>query len=271
MLSHFSRVQLCDPIDGSPWGSPVPGILQARTLEWVAISFSNTWKWKWKGSHSVVSNPQRPHGPQPTRLPPSVGFSRQEYWSGVPLLALLKMTHLSTYQKGFVVPEQVTLQAPQSIASYGMGHNPGFNVPQPVKHFKENRGFEKPESLRFGFSFAQQIHIWCLWYPGHYARHWEYNGSAHGPPHFQELTDKWYWQKVNWWLCCVLCLVTQSCQTLCDPMNCSLPSTSVHGDRQQYWSRLPSSRRSLQPRDQTQVSHIAGGFFTAVSHQGNPD
>ena len=41
LLSHFSRVGLCDPIDSSPPGSPVPGILQARTLEWVAISFSN--------------------------------------------------------------------------------------------------------------------------------------------------------------------------------------------------------------------------------------
>ena len=40
---------LCDPIDGSPSGSPIPGILQARTLEWVAISFSNAWKWKVKG------------------------------------------------------------------------------------------------------------------------------------------------------------------------------------------------------------------------------
>ena len=39
---------LCNPIDGSPPGSPVPGILQARTLEWVAISFSNAWKWKVK-------------------------------------------------------------------------------------------------------------------------------------------------------------------------------------------------------------------------------
>ena len=48
LLSRFSRVRLCDPIDGSPPGSPVPGILQARTLEWVAISFSNAWKWKWK-------------------------------------------------------------------------------------------------------------------------------------------------------------------------------------------------------------------------------
>ena len=76
---------LCDPIDGSPWGSSVPGILQARTLEWVAISFSNAWKWEvevkllsrvwllatpWTAAHQA---------------PPSMGFSRQECWSGVPL------------------------------------------------------------------------------------------------------------------------------------------------------------------------------------------
>ena len=58
---------LCDPIDGSPPGSVIPGILQARTLEWVAISFSKAWKWKW--SRSVVSDSSRPHGLQPTRLP----------------------------------------------------------------------------------------------------------------------------------------------------------------------------------------------------------
>ena len=80
---------LFDPIDGSPPGSPVPGILQARTLEWVAISFSNAWKWKW--SRSVVSDSQRSRGMQPTRVgwqgtaPLSMGFSRQEYWSGLPL------------------------------------------------------------------------------------------------------------------------------------------------------------------------------------------
>ena len=48
LLSHFSCVWLCSPIDGSPPGSPVPGILQARILEWVAISSSREWKWKVK-------------------------------------------------------------------------------------------------------------------------------------------------------------------------------------------------------------------------------
>ena len=84
LLSHFSHVWLCNPIDGIPPGSPVPGILQARTLEWVAISSSNAGKWKvrvkslsrvwlfatpWTAAHQA---------------PPSMGFSRQEYWSGVP-------------------------------------------------------------------------------------------------------------------------------------------------------------------------------------------
>ena len=74
----------CNPIDGSPPGSAVPGILQARTLEWVAISFSNDESEKWKGSRSVVSDSLRPTD---CSLPGSSvhGFSRQEYWSGVPL------------------------------------------------------------------------------------------------------------------------------------------------------------------------------------------
>ena len=59
-------LQSCDPIDGSPPGSPVPGILQARTLKWVAISFSNAWKWKW--NRSVTSDSSRPHELQPTSL-----------------------------------------------------------------------------------------------------------------------------------------------------------------------------------------------------------
>ena len=76
---------LCDPIDGSPPGSPVPGILQARTLEWVAISFSSAWKWKAKvKSLSCVQLLATPWIAA-YQAPPSMGFSRQEYWSGVPL------------------------------------------------------------------------------------------------------------------------------------------------------------------------------------------
>ena len=76
---------LCDPIDGSPPGSPVPGILQARTLEWVAISFSSAWKWKVKvKSLSRVRLLATPRTAA-YQAPLSMGFSRQEYWSGVPL------------------------------------------------------------------------------------------------------------------------------------------------------------------------------------------
>ena len=76
---------LCDPIDGSPPGSPVPGILQARTLESVAISFSNAWKWKVKVK--LLSRVPLFVTPWTAayQAPPSMGFSRQEYWSGVPL------------------------------------------------------------------------------------------------------------------------------------------------------------------------------------------
>ena len=59
---------LCNPIDGSPPGFPVPGIPQARTLEWVAISFSNAWKWKVKVKSLSYVWLQQPHGLQPTRL-----------------------------------------------------------------------------------------------------------------------------------------------------------------------------------------------------------
>ena len=73
---------LCDPIDGSPPSSPVPGILQAWTLEWVAISFSSAWKWKVKvqslGCVQLLATPWT----AAYQASPSMGFSRQEYWSG---------------------------------------------------------------------------------------------------------------------------------------------------------------------------------------------
>ena len=99
MLCYAKSLQscptLCDPRDGSTPGSPIPGILQARTLEWVAISLSSAWKWKvkvkslsrvwllaipWTAAHQA---------------PPSMGFSRQEYWSGVSLPSPMKDIRLN--------------------------------------------------------------------------------------------------------------------------------------------------------------------------------
>ena len=76
---------LCDPIDSSPPGSPIPRIFQARTLEWVAISFSNAWKWKVKVKLLSHVWPSAIPWTSAFQAPLSMGFSRQEYWSGVPL------------------------------------------------------------------------------------------------------------------------------------------------------------------------------------------
>ena len=70
---------LCDPIDGSPPGSTVPGILQARTLEWVGISFSNAWKWKNKVKSLGHIWLLVTLWTAAYQAPPSMGFSRQEY------------------------------------------------------------------------------------------------------------------------------------------------------------------------------------------------
>ena len=89
MLRYAKSLQSCptlwDPMDSSPPGFPVPGILQARTLEWVAISFSNAWKWKVKvKSLSRVWLLATPWTAA-YQAPLSIGFSKQEYWIGVPL------------------------------------------------------------------------------------------------------------------------------------------------------------------------------------------
>ena len=89
MLCYAKSLQscltLCDPIDGSPPGLPVPWILQARTLECVAISFSNACKWKVKAKLLSRVWPSVTLWTAAFQAPPSMGFSRQEYWSGVPL------------------------------------------------------------------------------------------------------------------------------------------------------------------------------------------
>ena len=113
---------LCDPIDSSPPGSPIPGILQARTPEWVAISLSNAWKWKVKGkSLSRVWFFATPWTAA-HQAPPPMGFSRQEYWSGVPLPWPLQKSYchhtvIHTEVFGFSVHIKVRLTLHSSLPS----------------------------------------------------------------------------------------------------------------------------------------------------------
>ena len=105
---------LCDPIDGSPPGSPVPGILQVRTLERVAISFSNAWTWKVKVK---LFSPVRLLATPWTaayQAPPSMGFSRQEYWSGVPLPSSLSLVEITKFKIQF----NPFLSLPHTCPSY---------------------------------------------------------------------------------------------------------------------------------------------------------
>ena len=96
LLSRFSRVQLCaTPETAAHQAPPVPGILQARTLKWAAISFSSAWKWKVKvKSLSCVRLLATPWTAA-YQAPLSMGFSKQEYWSGVPLPSPLNWYSLS--------------------------------------------------------------------------------------------------------------------------------------------------------------------------------
>ena len=92
-----SCLTLCDLTDGSPPGSPVPGILQERTLEWVAISFSSAWKWKVKVKSLSHVRPLATPWTAAYQAPLPMGFSRQEYWSGLPLPS--PMTNLDSVLK----------------------------------------------------------------------------------------------------------------------------------------------------------------------------
>ena len=111
---------LCDPIDGSPPGSPVPGILQARTLEWVAVSLSNAWKWKVKVK--LLSRVRLFATPWTAahQAPPSMGVSRQEYWGGVPLPS-------PTLLLGQLIPvHNIALSLQQDTCTYALINHSSF-------------------------------------------------------------------------------------------------------------------------------------------------
>ena len=143
LLSRFSRVRLCATTDGSPLGSCVPGILQARIVEWVAISFSNAWKWKVKVKLLSCAWLLATPWTAAYQSPPSMGFSRQEYWSGVPLPSprwyqccwsmerkKVKVKLLSCVRL-FATPWTVAHQAPLSMGFSRQGYWSGLPFPSP--------------------------------------------------------------------------------------------------------------------------------------------
>ena len=123
---------LCEPRDSSTPGSPVPGILQAGTLEWVAISWSSAWKCKVKvkflGRVRLLAKPWT----AAHQAPPSMGFSRQVYWSEVPLPSLPYMqlcyAMLSHFSRVWLcaTPEKAAHQAPPSLGFSRQEHWSGW-------------------------------------------------------------------------------------------------------------------------------------------------
>jgi len=120
--SFQSCLTLCNPIDGSPPGSPVPGILQARTLQWVAISFSNAWNRKVKvKSLSLVRLLATPWTAA-HQAPLSMGFSRQECWSGVPLINSSSSYLLSGNHISGILWKSFTFVAEEVVTNHTASH-----------------------------------------------------------------------------------------------------------------------------------------------------
>ena len=120
-MSLQSCPTLCYPIDGSPPASPVPGIFQERTLEWAAISFSNAWKWKVKVKSLSRVQPSATPWTAAFQAPPSMGFPRQEYWSGVPLPSPRVSLIDSNFLTSHCVRKCIKISFPWFLAIYCLG------------------------------------------------------------------------------------------------------------------------------------------------------
>ena len=112
-----SCLTLCDPTEGSPPGSPVPGILQARTLEWAATSFSSAWEWKVKVKSLSRAQLLATPCTAAYQAPLSLGFSRQEHWSGLPLHCLLQCIRVKSESE--VAQSCPTLRDPMDCSPPG--------------------------------------------------------------------------------------------------------------------------------------------------------
>ena len=156
---------LCKPIDSSPPGSPVPGILQARTLEWVAISFSNAWKWKVKVKSPVVSDSLRPHGLQPTRLLRPQESSGKSTGVGYHRLLLLLHLGIDIYTYIYVKILHVCVLVAQSwtLCESKDCSSPGFSG---VGCHALLQGIFRTQGLNAGLHCGQILYLCHLSFPG---------------------------------------------------------------------------------------------------------
>ena len=146
---------LCDPIDGSPPGSSTHGIFQASVLEWVAISFSNAWKWKVKVKSLSCVRLLATLWTAAHQAPPPVGFSRQEYWSGVPLQLqsgqqMWQMTHRTFICSTSAIPNLM----------YKLGTGRKFShLPTRVFYYDRAQGFLTRPHLLPMFTHSSNKHV----------------------------------------------------------------------------------------------------------------
>ena len=219
MLCYAKSLQscltLCDPIDGSPSGLPIPGILQARTLEWVAISFSNAWKWKEKVKSLsrvwLLASPWT----AAYQAPPSMGFSRQEYWSGLPLPSPDSFNRYYYYYHLLYADESLKLREVKQPAwahSLAEIQSQVWPVCQVAIHRKQV--FIELKVLPWSVisvamcTWPEFICTQCIaWHGAQVAEHSMYTGTK-GTPRGHFSADFWKpkWQSCRVFVCCRRCL-----------------------------------------------------------------
>ena len=154
---------LCDPIDGSSPGSPVPGILQARTLEWVAISFSKAWKWKVKVKSFSRIRLLATSWTAAYQAPPSMGFSRQEYWSGLPLPSPIYVLEYDIYHSQSIFVETKLYQE-KAMATHSN------TLAWKISWTEEPGRLQSIESLGVGHDWATSLSLFTFM---HWRRKWQ--------------------------------------------------------------------------------------------------
>ena len=140
-MSLQSCPTLCDHRNGGPLGSPVPGILQARTVEWVAISFSSAGKWKVKVKLLSLVQLLATPWTAAYQAPPSMGFSRQEYWSGLPLPSLKEPSSSIKRSLGASLAVQWLRLCTSSAGYAGLIPGQGSRIPHMAHHGRAGEDF----------------------------------------------------------------------------------------------------------------------------------